>query len=223
MPVYIDHAFITCEVGAPEADVLHAFGFREGSGNAHPGQGTANRRFFFDNFMLELLWVTNPEEAMSDRVRCTGLWERWSRRADGACRAGVVLGGRDDASSIAPLVTRAYFPAYLAAGTGIEVVQGISELEPAIYWLPWLGNDRVRADEPRNHALGVQAVTGISIGIADVTRLSDACERLRSAGLIGFFESPSSVLEIRFSSGNAARVDCRPRLPLVFHCGAASG
>jgi hypothetical protein len=39
------------------------FGLLEGSSNAHPGQGTANRRFFFDNFMLELLWVTNPAEA----------------------------------------------------------------------------------------------------------------------------------------------------------------
>lgn len=61
--VELDHAFVTCAFGAPEANAMVKFGLLEGSSNAHPGQGTANRRFFFDNFMLELLWVTNPAEA----------------------------------------------------------------------------------------------------------------------------------------------------------------
>jgi hypothetical protein len=49
--VELDHAFIACRPGAPEADALLRQGFVEGSPNTHPGQGTANRRFFFDNFM----------------------------------------------------------------------------------------------------------------------------------------------------------------------------
>jgi hypothetical protein len=53
--VEIDHVFIGCRPGAPEADSMLKRGFVEGSPNTHPGQGTANRRFFFDNFMLELL------------------------------------------------------------------------------------------------------------------------------------------------------------------------
>src|SRR5271157_6475055 len=70
---------------APEAKRLIDFGLIEGSSNQHPGQGTANRRFFFENAMLELLWVENPAETRSDGVRRLGLWERWSRRAIDSC------------------------------------------------------------------------------------------------------------------------------------------
>lgn len=62
----VDHVIIFCDVGAPEADVLLARGLHEGPGNTHPGQGTANRRFFFPNVYLELLWVDHPAEAQSE-------------------------------------------------------------------------------------------------------------------------------------------------------------
>jgi hypothetical protein len=58
-----DHMFICTAVDAPEADLLVAFGLTEGAPNSHPGQGTACRRFFFRNAMLELVWVHNESEA----------------------------------------------------------------------------------------------------------------------------------------------------------------
>ena len=85
----IDHVLIFSSTGAPEAERLIAFGLTEGSPNRHSGQGTANRRFFFDNAMLELLWVENPEEAQSEGICRLGLWERWSRRGAGACPFGI--------------------------------------------------------------------------------------------------------------------------------------
>ena len=78
MAIAIDHAFIACQPGGPEANSLLQRGFVEGSSNTHAGQGTANRRFFFDNFMLELLWVVDHAEATSERTRRTRLWERCS-------------------------------------------------------------------------------------------------------------------------------------------------
>ncbi len=65
MPFELDHFFICTDVGAPAAAALMALGFVEGAPNTHPGQGTANRRFFFDNAMLELLWVHDEAEAGS--------------------------------------------------------------------------------------------------------------------------------------------------------------
>lgn len=44
--------------------MLKNFGLTEGTSNRHPGQGTANRRFFFKNFFIELLWLENLEEAI---------------------------------------------------------------------------------------------------------------------------------------------------------------
>jgi hypothetical protein len=41
--------------------------------------------------MLELLWVTDPEEAQSEQIRPTRLWERWSRHTEGSCPFGLCL------------------------------------------------------------------------------------------------------------------------------------
>src|SRR4051812_7604845 len=78
MPVEVDHVFIVTSIGAPAAERLREFGLLEGAPNQHPGQGTACRRFFFRNAMLELLWLENPTEACSDQTRRTMLWERCS-------------------------------------------------------------------------------------------------------------------------------------------------
>jgi hypothetical protein len=61
--VELDHVFVLCAAGGPEAEVLVRAGLTEGPGNTHPGQGTACRRFFFARQYLELLWVSDAAEA----------------------------------------------------------------------------------------------------------------------------------------------------------------
>ena len=84
MSFEVDHFFICTDIGAPMADALASFGWVEGPPNTHPGQGTANRRFNFDNAMLELLWVHDEVEAVSEPARRLHLLERWQGRAAGA-------------------------------------------------------------------------------------------------------------------------------------------
>src|ERR687886_3025566 len=83
MTIELDHLFICTEAGAPEADQLVAFGLTEGTSNLHPGQGTSNRRFFFHNAMLELVWVHDEREMRSPPIAPTRLWERWKYRLTG--------------------------------------------------------------------------------------------------------------------------------------------
>ncbi len=47
MTIELDHVFVCTAVGATEADRLVASGLTEGTLNSHPGEGNANRRFFF--------------------------------------------------------------------------------------------------------------------------------------------------------------------------------
>ncbi|MEG3898207.1 MULTISPECIES: VOC family protein [unclassified Microcoleus] len=68
MAFEFDHLFICTDIGAGFADRLVSLGLVEGSSRTHPGQGTANRCFFFHNAMLELLWVHDPEEAKSEPI-----------------------------------------------------------------------------------------------------------------------------------------------------------
>jgi hypothetical protein len=216
MALFLDHLFITCSVGAPEAEVLIERGFVEGSPNVHPGQGTANRRFFFTNFMLELLWVTDPLEAAADAVRCTRLWERWSRRNEDASRLGIVYGGEPAQGAKLPFTTQSYQPAYLPPPMSIEVVQGLTLAEPALFWIPSLRIERPIGNEPIGHKAPVRNVTNIAIGLPFVRSLSEAARRVRDVGLLNFFEAPKPVLEVHFEAEHDALIDCRPDLPLVF-------
>jgi len=67
MIIELDHFFILTGPGAPQADLLSGIGLTEGTRNDHPGQGTANRRFFFSNTALELLYVSDANEAANGR------------------------------------------------------------------------------------------------------------------------------------------------------------
>jgi hypothetical protein len=52
--IELDHVFVMCAAGAPEAEALVRLGLTEGSSNVHPGQGTRCRRFFLRDQYLEL-------------------------------------------------------------------------------------------------------------------------------------------------------------------------
>ena len=93
-------------------DRLVELGFREGSPNVHPGQGTRNRRFFFDNAMLELIWVENPDEAGSSLIAPTRLWERSRASETGASPFGLCL-RQTRADEPLPFATWPYQPPYL--------------------------------------------------------------------------------------------------------------
>lgn len=210
-PLFLDHVFIICDIGAPEADDLLKHGLTEGSGNVHAGQGTANRRFFFNNFMLELLWVCNPADAASAAVAPTGLWTRWMARAAGASRFGLLFGG------VPPphVATRPYQPAYLPPGRAIEAACDIPLDEPALFFLPWLAGGG-RTTEPTAPPAPIREITGVALGTPDPAVLSAPLAAMCACGLLDAFPCSTQLLEIRYRSGSGGLMDCRPRLPLVF-------
>jgi hypothetical protein len=213
--LYLDHAFILCTPGAPEAQVLLDRGFREGSRNTHSGQGTANRRFFFSNFMLELLWVEDKSAAASELVRPTGLWERWSQRGDLSSRFGVVCAGNPERGAALPFTTDAYAPPYFPPDMRIEIARGFALIEPAVYWIPTASARRTSSDEPLDHTPPVREIVSLSIGLP-LERFSPAAARLSQSDLIELTESDPEVMELRFRGERELVIDCRPQLPLRF-------
>jgi hypothetical protein len=216
MPLELDHAFIGCSPGAPEADALIRLGFVEGSGNTHPGQGTANRRFFFENFMLELVWVCNPEEAQSDRTRRTRLWERCSARELGSNPFGIVFRPAAGEASRAPYATWLYHPSYLPPGFAIEIAEGTPLGEPELFYLPFLRSVEARSTEPVDHEPPIRRILGVSVGLPGIANLSQASRLAQGAGLLSYFQSDVHRLEIQFAGPIGCILDLRPVLPLVF-------
>jgi hypothetical protein len=215
MPLEVDHAFIACAHEAPEGDALVRAGFVEGSPNTHPGQGTANRRFFFENFMLELIWVADPEEALSAQTRRTRLWERCSMRA-GISPFGIIFRSAGDPDSTAPFPTWAYHPGYLPQGLAIQIAEGTALHEPELFYLPFLKNSGARSREPADHAAPIRRVRDLGVGVNSLQELSAAARIVEKQGLVRYFQSQQPVLEIRFACASDLIVDLRPALPLLF-------
>jgi hypothetical protein len=211
----VDHAFVTCALGAPEADALLELGLVEGSPNTHPGQGTANRRFFFENFMLEFVWVADLAEARSERTRPTRLWERCSQREAGVNPFGIILRPTHSVQAPPPFQSWSYHPSYLPPGLAIEIAQGITLQEPEIFYLSFMRSARSR-DEPTRHSLPLGRVCGLRSGVPRPAALTQASRAVEQLGLIAYFESNEPVLEVLFTPTAGTRIDLRPRLPLVF-------
>jgi len=216
VPLEVDHAFIACSTRAPEGDALLRLGFVEGSANTHPGQGTANRRFFFENFMLELIWVADPSEAKSAQTRRTRLWERCSRRESGVSPFGIVFRAAGDEDSPAPFPTWDYYPSYLPPGVAIQIAEGTALHEPELFYLPFLKMRGIRAGEPLNHAAPIRRVRSLCVGVPSLPEISHASRVAEGQGLVKYFQSQQPILEIMFASATDLTVDLRPALPLLF-------
>src|SRR5258706_2610515 len=139
MAMELDHIVVCASVDAPEAARLIDFGLTEGSANIHPGQGTANRRFFFSNAMIELLWVHNQSEAQSPATRPTHLWERWVGRTTGACPFGFCFRPKPSHDGKLPFPAWEYRPNYLPAPLCMHIGTNSETLsEPMLVYLAFV-------------------------------------------------------------------------------------
>jgi len=221
MDYELDHVFLFTEAGAPAAARLVQCGLSEGEPNTHPGQGTCNRRFFFHNSFLELLWVDNPAETQSTAVRPTYLWERWAGRADGANPFGLVFrAAKDVAAAPPPFATWQYRPPYLPEPLCIEVGQNAAILaEPALFYLSF-GR---RSDsfpttrlQPINHAAGARELTRVHLVGPATGALSPELQKVADLGLISVEPGEKPCLELGFDHKTSGqRIDFRPALPLI--------
>ena len=213
----LDHVFVLCAPGAPEAEALHRFGFREGSSNSHPGQGTACRRFFFRNAYLELLWVEDRTAAQSALTLPTRLFERWASRQAGASPFGVVLRSAGPGAAEPPFPTWPYRPEYLPPDLAIDVAVGTLLSEPGLYYFrPPRGLGDL-AGEPIEHQVPVEEVSAVAIDVPGPAPRTQALRETETAGLVSFPAAPDHVLRLDFGRAQEGKsVDLRPELPLVF-------
>jgi hypothetical protein len=211
----VDHLFIVVPPGGIEGDQLVALGLREGSPNVHPGQGTRNRRFFFSNAMLELIWIQNEREARSDLVAPTRLWERSRASETGASPFGLCLRTTDEL----PFETWRYAPPYLPHGVAIDIASGTAAGEPMLFINPI--NTRPDAfpperREPLEHPAGIRELTAVRITVTVSAPLSSPLQTIERLGIATFVAGVAPLLELTFDRGRARRsADLRPVLPLV--------
>ncbi len=117
----IDHIFIFSSNDGKEAEHLVDFGLTEGSSRLHPGQGTTNRKFYFENFFLEILWVVNEEEIQSELTSKTKLWERSQFEKNGHSPFGLCLINSESTDKLFEK-SEIYQPNYFPEGMSIDII-----------------------------------------------------------------------------------------------------
>src|SRR5262245_53092631 len=218
----LDHIFICTAVGAPEAERLVEFGLAEGSSNVHPGQGTANRRFFFRNGALELLWVADSIEAQSAATQPTHLWERWAGRDDRACPFGFCFRPKTSDTKGQPFACWEYRPVYLPPPLCMHIATNSDTLtEPMLVFLAFAREENRRAAferEPLKHRTGPKEITRVELITPHAEDCSSELKALINSGLLKVREGEKYLLNLGFDlEPQGTRTDFRPLLPLTFY------
>src|SRR5207245_1228801 len=194
----LDHVFVCCSAGGHEAAALARLGLAEGTSNTHPGQGTASRRFFFENAYLELFWVSDREEAQGPLARATRLWERWSQRDTGACPFALVLRPLGEGDSGPPFATWPYHPLYMPPHVAIDVAADTPLTEPALFHIAFARRPDHLRTQPLAHRLGLRQITGVTITLSGSEPLSAAAEAVERAHLVAFSRGDDYLMTLAF-------------------------
>ena len=188
--------FIFSNQQGKEADALVRFGLTEGSNRVHPGQGTRNRKFYFDNFFLEIIWVHDEKEVKSERIAPLQLWERANHQHNKCSPLGICLSHTEDSDELFEN-SLSYQPVYFPEGVAFDVLP--HEEFPDLPWtcrLPLMEQKSI-SEEPKNHPVGIRKLTKIRLGIpnpglhADFTAFFDH----ESKVTFEMTESPHLTLE----------------------------
>lgn len=216
----IDHIFICTDKHAPAGDLLARFGLTEGSSNIHEGQGTANRRFYFHNIMIELLWVNDLEEVQSERTKPMRLYERCYLKKKETSPFGMAFRPTEGEMEMVLFQTWDYHPIYLPDSLKIQVAENTPLTEPMFFYLPFATRQEmvpVEKREPMKHLIPLREVTNATVHIYKEDSFSDAAHAVNEMDKVSVIKDIEHFLELEFDGGEKNQVkDFRPFLPLIF-------
>lgn len=215
----VDHIFICTQYGAPEAEALKAFGLTEGSSNKHPGQGTANRKFFFKNLFIELLWLENSEEAQSPVTAPTMLYERLTSKNINISPFGICFRPENPTDKTAKFPSWSYKPNYLPNNLEVNVAKNTLLVEPMWFFLSFASRPDVASQDkkqPLIHPNGLSEVTSIQVAIPN-SKQNFTLPNEQQLGILKINDGTEHVIAITFDHGKQELVhDLRPILPIIF-------
>lgn len=132
----IDHIFVLIDPDGNDIKRLHSLGLVETYRRQHPGQGTQNVCFCFDNMFFELLWINGVADALSEKIVRTKLYERSRWRTDGTNPFGIAWRGPTDEIK-PPISTWKFCPPYLPSDMSIEVATDSDDVrQPMMFQSP---------------------------------------------------------------------------------------
>ncbi len=184
-PVELDHVFVMVRPGAPEAAALTGAGLCESFRRDHPGQGTTNLCFCFDNAYLELLWLCDPAAARTPPAARLRLPERADRQA-GASPFGIAL--RTAQGAAMPFPTWDYAAPFLPAGVTIPIALASDDpAQPLLFRSPGSRRPDAWTDGragARQRSAGLAEIVHLQLDLPDGVRPCAPLVRLQEIGLL---------------------------------------
>lgn len=208
-----DHIFIFSKYQGDEADKLIRFGLTEGSSRVHPGQGTRNRKFYFENFFLEIVWVSNEVELTSEITAPTRLWERAHHKINGSSPFGLCLVNSPDTDYLFEESLK-YRPAYLPGGMSFDIIT--NEKMPYLPWICRLPSSAKNiAQEQTIHPVGIKKSTNIKFGIQNPDYQNRFTDIISRASDICFQNAENHSLMLEFDDKRNRKIKRFANIPLI--------
>lgn len=218
----LDHIFICSPSPEAQIQALIALGVEEASGRAHLGQGTCNRRIFFDNAMLEWLWMADEKEICSPRTAPTGLYQRCNRNSiqqqAQVSPFGVCFRPSYSGEKVC-FPSWAYHPLYLPDHLQIDIATSPLS-EPMWFYLSFTSRQaytKAFHQQPNQHNPDFMTITRVQVTLPEANH-SDAAKMFSEQGLIQLQHGPEHRLDIEFNNGKAGRSQPLPAQPAVHVC-----
>lgn len=206
----LDHFFILASEGAPEADALVEIGLVEGTRNEHPGQGTANRRFFFPNTTIEFLYITDSVQAKNGPGKGMRFVERAS--VDDGSPFGLVTRVSLD-NAIPDFPSWQYFPDYFPKTMCFYVGDNSDDFaEPLCICMPPALPRPKKAPAPNNSGW---SLTELQLSIPGAAA-SAALSAFSKCELVTIRHNEAHRLKLVFNNARAGKFkNFMPDIPLV--------
>jgi glyoxalase-like protein len=212
----LDHVFICAPAERSALQGLMDFGL-VGIEAIHPGQGTANACFLFENAYLEILWRHDDRELSSAAVRPTGLRERLRWQETGACPFGIAIRRKPEQPAVEMDVQWAYAAPFLPPGATIPVLSPPDAPSAPIVFVSLVPDWQEYAAANRQllvHCGRSRRLTGVHLWLRG-SQVPSFVEALTSAGITAEMTEGHYHMELEWDGGSEqGSKDFRPSLPL---------
>ena len=208
--IYLDHIFVLTEPGAEVADQLVQMGLVEGTRNNHPGQGTSNRRFFLNNFTIELLYISDATEAKNGAGKNLNLY---SRSDDPNLSPFGIISRVTNPGSVPEFRSWEYYPDFFNGSMCFYIGENShNKTEPLCICMPPELPLKEIPEEYANHAWGL---TSIQLEVP-VGAPTDELEYFSQMGNVEIVYGKPHKLMINLNDGVLEKeLDLNPKLPMV--------
>lgn len=191
------------------------FGLTEGEPNTHIGQGTANHRFFFQNFYFELLYLQNVEKVLSPLTAPTKLYDRLTNNSIDVSPFGFCLRPSDKNMNVGEYSTWEYKPLSFPEPFKIDVFEAPVS-DPLFEYMSFLTPSSKQIHLKPKHKLGVANLTSVIIHTPFANLDNDLKQDLEKFDIIKFKSKDSHLLELELDNNDQGQSrDFRPDLPLI--------